>query len=120
MGTCVLGAASIGQMWSAQTVQSTTRPGPIAVLEPHLAAYGLGFSLLDDRGRKVASHTGGLPGYVSRVTLVPEERLGVVVGEDAVEAVDDLAIACTKGVVVQSTIYDGCGVRYRGDPQNYR
>ena len=25
------------------------------------------------------SHTGGLPGYVSLVTLVPEERLGVVV-----------------------------------------
>jgi hypothetical protein len=25
------------------------------------------------------SHSGGLPGYVSRVTLVPEERLGIVV-----------------------------------------
>ena len=78
-GTCVLGAASIRQMWTGQTVQPTTRPKPIAVLEPRLAAYGLGFGLVDDRGRKVVSHTGGLPGYVSRVTLVPEERLGVVV-----------------------------------------
>jgi hypothetical protein len=67
-------------MWSAQLPLAT--PDPPAGLEPlkaRFAAYGLGFGLRDYRGRKVASHTGGLPGYVSQVALVPEERLGVVV-----------------------------------------
>ena len=67
-------------MWTAQFALGT--PDPPAGLEPlkaNFAAYGLGFGLRDYRGRKVASHTGGLPGYVSQVALVPEERLGVVV-----------------------------------------
>ena len=78
--TCALKPESIRRLWSAQTVQGT--PDPPAGLEPtkaSFAAYGLGFGLRDYRGRKVASHTGGLPGYVSLVTLVPEERLGLVV-----------------------------------------
>ena len=78
--TCALKPESIRRLWSAQTVQGT--PDPPAGLEPtkaNFAAYGLGFGLRDYRGRKVVSHTGGLPGYVSLVTLVPEERLGLVV-----------------------------------------
>ena len=78
--TCLLKPESIRQMWSAQFALGT--PDPPAGLEPlaaHFAAYGLGFGLRDYRGRKVVSHTGGLPGYVSQVALVPEERLGLVV-----------------------------------------
>jgi CubicO group peptidase (beta-lactamase class C family) len=77
---CVLKPDSIRRLWSAQTVQGT--PDPPRGLEAtrsNFAAYGLGFGLRDYRGRKVVSHTGGLPGYVSQVTLVPEERLGLVV-----------------------------------------
>src|SRR6185503_12468266 len=54
-------------------------PAPLAALEPRFLAYGLGFSLRDYRGRKLVTHTGGLSGMVSRVALVPEERLAVVV-----------------------------------------
>ncbi len=78
--TCVLKPESIQRMWSAQTVQGT--PDPPAGLEPikaSFSAYGLGFGLRDYRGRKIVSHSGGLPGYVSQVALVPEERLGLVV-----------------------------------------
>lgn len=78
--SCVLQPGSIRKLWSAQTVQAT--PDPPAGLEPlkaGFAAYGLGFGLRDYRGRKLVSHTGGLPGYVSLVALVPEDRLGVVV-----------------------------------------
>jgi len=76
---CVLEASSIRKMWSAQTVRPVEVPAPLKADAPHLSAYGLGFGVVDLRGRKVVSHTGGLPGYVSRITLVPEERLGVVV-----------------------------------------
>jgi CubicO group peptidase (beta-lactamase class C family) len=78
--TCVLKPESIRRMWSSQTVLAT--PDPPAGLEPlkaNFAAYGLGFGLRDYRGREIVSHTGGLPGYVSQVALVPEERLGLVV-----------------------------------------
>jgi hypothetical protein len=78
--TCVLKPESIRRLWSAQTVQGT--PDPPAGLEPtraNFAAYGLGFGLRDYRGRKIVSHSGGLPGYVSHVALVPEERLGLVI-----------------------------------------
>ncbi len=45
----------------------------------HFVAYGLGWVLHDYAGRLVVTHSGGLPGMISRVTLVPEEQLGVVV-----------------------------------------
>lgn len=78
--TCPLKPESIRQMESAQFPLGT--PDPPAGLEPikaKFAAYGLGLGLRDYRGRKIVSHTGGLPGYVSQVALVPEERLGLVI-----------------------------------------
>ena len=45
----------------------------------HFVAYGLGWFLYDYAGRLVVTHGGGLPGMTSRVGLVPEEGLGVVV-----------------------------------------
>lgn len=78
--TCVLKPESVRRLWSAQTVRGTPDPPPgLESLRANFAAYGLGFGLRDYRGRKLVSHTGGLPGYVSLVTLVPEERLGLVV-----------------------------------------
>ena len=34
--------------------------------------YALGFDIRDYRGQKLVTHTGGLPGYVSRVAMLPE------------------------------------------------
>jgi CubicO group peptidase (beta-lactamase class C family) len=45
----------------------------------HFLAYGLGWFLYDYHGRLVVTHSGGLPGMRSRVGLVPEADLGVVV-----------------------------------------
>jgi CubicO group peptidase (beta-lactamase class C family) len=73
-------AASSREMWSPQTILPISDPPPpIAATRPNFATYGLGWFLSDYRGRKVASHTGGLAGYLSKVTLVPELKLGVVV-----------------------------------------
>jgi hypothetical protein len=33
---------------------------------------------MDYAGRKVVEHGGGMPGYISKVTLVPEEKFGLV------------------------------------------
>ncbi|MEM9326287.1 MAG: serine hydrolase, partial [Bacteroidota bacterium] len=41
--------------------------------------YGLGWGLYDYHGRKVATHSGGYDGMYSRVAMVPEEQLGIVI-----------------------------------------
>jgi hypothetical protein len=45
----------------------------------HFNGYGLGWGLSDYEGRKMVSHSGGYDGMYSRLTLIPEEKLGVVV-----------------------------------------
>jgi hypothetical protein len=44
-----------------------------------MAGYALGLNVRDYRGRRLLQHTGGLPGYVSKVAMIPELRLGVAV-----------------------------------------
>ncbi|NMO18203.1 serine hydrolase [Pyxidicoccus fallax] len=68
------------EMWSAQTVMPIKEPSKaLASLRPNFSAYGLGWTLRDYRGFKLVGHTGGLPGYLSRVVLVPELKLGIAV-----------------------------------------
>ncbi|GAC1395109.1 MAG: serine hydrolase [Sediminibacterium sp.] len=45
----------------------------------HFSLYGLGWFLEEYSGRKIVSHTGGVNGFVTSVTLVPEENLGIIV-----------------------------------------
>ena len=45
----------------------------------HFNLYGLGWLLQDYHKHKIVSHTGGADGFVSSVTLLPEEELGIVV-----------------------------------------
>jgi Domain of unknown function (DUF3471)/Beta-lactamase len=74
------------EMWSAQTILPTReRTGPLGEISAKFAAYGLGWGLRDYQGRKLVGHTGGVAGFVSRVMLVPEEKLGVVILTNAEE-----------------------------------
>lgn len=45
----------------------------------HFAAYGLGWFMKNYHGVKLVYHTGGILGMVSKVVLVPEENLGMVI-----------------------------------------
>lgn len=45
----------------------------------HFQLYGLGWALEDYEGIEIISHTGGVNGFVTSVTLVPKEKLGIVV-----------------------------------------
>jgi CubicO group peptidase (beta-lactamase class C family) len=73
-------AGQTREMWSAQTIMSIDDPRPpLAALRPNFAAYALGWRVRDYRGHKLVSHTGGLAGMTSRMTLVPDQRLGIIV-----------------------------------------
>lgn len=54
-------------------------PPELAGLRANFRGYALGLNVHDYRGKKVITHTGGLPGYVSKVTLLPEINLGITV-----------------------------------------
>ncbi len=74
------------EMWSPQTILPINDPpAALAGLKANFADYALGWGLRDYRGRKLVGHTGGVGGFVSRVMLVPEENLGVVVLTNAEE-----------------------------------
>lgn len=45
----------------------------------HFNLYGLGWFLEEYSGRKIVSHTGGVNGFVTSVTLIPEEKTGIIV-----------------------------------------
>src|SRR5579862_9170648 len=74
------------EMWSPQTILPTPDPPPgLAGLKANFADYALGWGLRDYHGHKLVGHTGGVGGFVSRVMLVPEENLGVVILTNAEE-----------------------------------
>ena len=68
------------QLWTPVTPISIGNPAPeLAALRANFRGYALGFDVRDYRGKKLVTHTGGLPGYVSKVALVPELKLGICV-----------------------------------------
>jgi len=56
-----------------------TPPAELAPLRQDFQFYALGLGVRDYRGRRMLTHTGGLPGYLSQVAFIPDLRLGVVV-----------------------------------------
>jgi len=63
----------------AQYPKSIIRRAGHPFNKTHYSLYGMGWSLQDYEGREIVSHTGGVDGFVTSVTLIPEEKLGVVV-----------------------------------------
>lgn len=64
------------EMWTIQTVIPRNGNSPY---QTNFSGYGLGWFLSDEMGHKVVTHTGGLAGIVTQVTLVPDLKLGIIV-----------------------------------------
>lgn len=68
------------EMWTPHIFMPIARQQKeLAALQPNFQAYALGWVTYDYRGQRIVYHTGGLSGMVTRVTLVPEKKLGIVV-----------------------------------------
>ncbi|WP_438482787.1 serine hydrolase [Oleiharenicola lentus] len=80
-GKALFSEARQKEMWSVVTPMPISQPSVAALVQtkPNFLGYGHGWILSDYRGKKLVSHTGGWPGQVSKVTLIPELKLGVVV-----------------------------------------
>jgi CubicO group peptidase (beta-lactamase class C family) len=68
------------QLWRVVTPMPFGEAPPELVPgQPNFSGYALGLNARDYRGYKMLTHTGGLPGYVSRVAMVPAAKAGVAV-----------------------------------------
>lgn len=73
------------QVIPAKAIQSIRFPhsimgnGSTIFNKSNFTLYGLGLELQDYEGRRIVSHTGGVNGFVSSVTMLPTEKLGIVV-----------------------------------------
>jgi len=91
---CLLEASSIDEMWTAQIARRPKKPrAGLEKTASSFVAYGLGFGLREEGGHKIVSHSGALPGFYSRVSLVPDQGLGLVVltnqeSEPALDSID--------------------------------
>jgi len=92
-----------GRLFSTATARELTSivtplrvadpPPELPPLKNDFRGYALGFDIRDYRGRKAVMHTGGLPGYVSRVIMIPDAGLGVAVltNQESTDAFDAIA-----------------------------
>lgn len=79
-GTKLFTPAVTHALWNMVTPIPISKISPL--LEPeqkHFFGYGLGFFLQDYRGHKMVTHTGGLAGFVSKVTMIPGLNLGICI-----------------------------------------
>lgn len=72
----VVPAAAIAETRTPASILGNSRP---LYNEGHFSLYGLGWFLQEYCGKEIISHTGGVNGFVTSVTLIPEEKLGIIV-----------------------------------------
>ena len=76
----LVSAKQAAEMWTVQTpIEIKEPPAALAAIKPNFFAYGLGVQLRDYKGRKIVTHSGALQGFYSRVTMVPEAKLGIAI-----------------------------------------
>jgi len=73
------------QVIPAAAIQATRQAQDIEGSETHLngetnyALYGLGVETEDYHNHRIIMHTGGVNGYLSSVTMIPKDHLGVII-----------------------------------------
>jgi CubicO group peptidase (beta-lactamase class C family) len=72
----IIPESALQQTWFPHSVLGN---GGTLFNKGHFQLYGLGWFLEEYSGRRIISHTGGVNGFVTSVTLVPEESLGIVI-----------------------------------------
>ena len=63
----------------------------------HFQLYGLGWELSDYAGFGIVSHTGGVNGFATSVTLVPERKIGIAIFTNS--DMDDLYASAKRDIL---------------------
>lgn len=75
-GDTLLTESAIRNLWQAHT------PTPVSARQEewgtNFSAYALGWKVYDYHGSKVVEHDGGMPGYISKVTIMPQDGYAII------------------------------------------
>jgi hypothetical protein len=64
------------EMWTPQTIRSLEED---TLYNTHFSMYGLGWGIKDEEGYVQVGHSGSLAGVVTKVTNLPDLKLGIIV-----------------------------------------
>jgi hypothetical protein len=79
-GTQLISKETVRELWTLVTpIPIGTQAPSLSAMQSNFLGCALGFAVRDYRGHKMVSHTGGLPGFVSQVIMLPKQKLGIVV-----------------------------------------
>jgi CubicO group peptidase (beta-lactamase class C family) len=82
-------------MWTPHVSFTIDKAAAERTPSTHFRGYGLGWTLRDYAGRLVADHGGGYDGMFSKLALVPDEQLGVVVLTNSMTGIADALVSRT-------------------------
>lgn len=75
-GDTILNSAIIEDMFTGRTLQSVS--GLKKMTGANFSHYALGWSAWDYHGTPIYEHGGGMPGYISKLVLVPEHNMAFI------------------------------------------
>lgn len=87
-GKTMLGEASLRELWRPHV----NMDGGSGAANADFRSYGMGWFLSFERGQKVVEHDGGMPGFLSKVSLLPAERFGFVLLNNANDGIVNEAL----------------------------
>ncbi|GAB4148853.1 MAG: serine hydrolase [Planctomycetota bacterium] len=99
--TRLLAGGALAELWRPRV-----RIGPSTGADPtDLRGYGMGWFVWPHRGAKLVEHDGGMPGFLSKVSLIPSEGFGFVVLNNANDGI--LNEAVKAGLLLARAGQDG-------------
>ena len=78
LNTSLISTEAHQELWNMHTILRFNAKGN-QNYNSHYQAYGLGFFITDWNGYTIIQHSGGLPGMLSMITMIPELDFGVIV-----------------------------------------
>ena len=78
-GKQIFSEAAQSEFWKPHNNHKVTKFSKMLYPSRNFNGYGLGWGMSDYGGKMVAAHGGGYDGMYSRLTVVPEAKLGIVV-----------------------------------------
>ena len=94
-GKRIFSEAASREMWAPVQPLPVSKDAEVISPSTHFSATGLGWFLTDYQGRKIVAHGGGHEGMNSRVVLVPEEKLGMVILTNSMSSIMASLANCT-------------------------
>ncbi len=74
----IINSKYLKQLWAQQTPLNLSWLDKQLQTPVNFKSYGMGWSLMDYNGHKVAYHSGGLDGMVSQMVIVPDRKTGAI------------------------------------------